>query len=288
MAEEQKVQDRDLLLQNLENKDNYIVDLAKAISEHDDLTVYQMLNPVRYRDEISPSFDLKYGDNPFDLVKDQRIELSAFLSENFIKYLIETFPFFYYREVSKGEFAVFLGNWWDRRLFGKLDVLNTDFIFDQTELAKLKQTFELAEDEKTYNIEKINALTTENDALQKIIDGREERDEKRKKLRAQQAELSEKGGLFESNKVKEDRENLQKQLSELASQDEGAKDAPRKITENEQKILELSKEDTILSYERNAVLLKFKNFGDFSNHVDSLYVDYMSSLIGNSGVKDSE
>lgn len=291
MADEQNnvaaTSSRDILINNLELKNDYINDLAQAIDEHDDLRIYQLLGPLRYKSEITNSLDNKYGDHPFDLVQDQRAELAHFLGDNLIDYLIEKFPFFYYREVERGRFKVFFGNWWDRREFGELDTLNVEFNFDQTELKMLADTVELDADHKTYHFDEITELSDANVQLQSKIDTQKENAIKLADLQAQAAQLSDKGGLFESNKIKEERQSINDQITELSQLDQDATTAPAEMQKNQEKILALSKEDTTLGYEKDSLVKTFKTFESFENHVKRLYVDYLSSLIGKGSVNNN-
>ncbi|GEP19320.1 hypothetical protein [Pediococcus argentinicus] len=283
---DQALSSKDLLIHHLELKNDYINDLAQAIDDHDDLKIYQLIGPLRYKAEITDSYKNKYGDHPFDLVKDQREEVAHFLSDNLIDYLAEKFPFFYYHEVSRGQFTVFFGNWWDRREFGTLDVLNVEFNFKADELDKLEQVLKI-EDDKTINSDEIVKLSEENENLQNHLTDADKRSKKREELVKQQSELSDKGGLFESGKLKEERQDIANQIAELDKLDEVSGSAPQTIKDNQNKILALSKEDTTLGYEKDALTHTFKTFESFQNHVKRLYVDYLSSLIGKGSVKNN-
>lgn len=56
--------------------------------------------------------------------------------------------FFTFEETGIGQFQFFFGNWWGRRLFGTLDILNVSFEFDEVEYQKLAKSFALEEENK--------------------------------------------------------------------------------------------------------------------------------------------
>ena len=68
----------------------------------------------------------------------------------------------------------------------------------------------------------------------------------------------------------------ERMLSEL---DEKAGNAYRQIRENEEKILALSKEDTLMSYEKQSIVAKFGSFENFEAHNAALYRNYIADLI---------
>lgn len=278
---------RDILISQLKNKDQYINELAEAIDQHNDLRIYQLLGPLRYRDEINDAFNLEFGEYPFELVKDQRQDLAHFLSDNLIDYLIKQFPFFYYREVEKGRFTVFFGNWWDRREVGTLDALNVEYQLDEEKLEKLEKALNVDEPDKTLNSEQITSLSAENVELQKVVSSQKDREEKQKNLMEQQNSLADKGGLFESNKIKEERQQIKEELEKLAQEDEQAAKAPEKIRENQKQILALSKEDTTLGLEMDALKKSFTSFKEFRETTDNLYRNYISSLLDEGQVRSN-
>ena len=71
------------------------------------------------------------------------------------------------------------------------------------------------------------------------------------------------------------------ELSKLTDLDEAANNAYQKIRENEEKVLNLSKEDTLLGYEKQSIITKFGTFENFIDHNNSLYRDYIADLIEN-------
>lgn len=278
---------RDILISQLKNKDQYINELAEAIDQHNDLRIYQLLGPLRYQDEINNAFNLEFGDYPFELVKDQRQDLAHFLSDNLIDYLIKKFPFFYYREVEKGQFKVFFGNWWDRREIGTLDALNVEYTLDEEKLEKVEKALNIDEADKTLNSDQINQLSAQNVELQKTVTAQAELEKKQQELMEQQNNLADKGGLFESNKIKEERQQIKDELAKIAEEAEQAAKAPEQIRNNQKQILVLSKEDTTLSLEIEALKKSFTSYREFRETADQLYKNYINSLLDEGQVKSN-
>lgn len=271
---------------SISQKITYLQTLQSALHARDDRQIYELIDKTRYDREVKKSRSTTQTQNLADLVADDHQQLSHYLSQNLIEYLGKTYPFFYYDEVQDGEFDIYFGNWWDRRLFGQLDVLNVAFKFDETEYGKLKRSFELDAANQRYNTENIAEITANSAELQKLIDQQDERDHQKETLRDQLKEIGQRSTLpWDSGKVKEERQNIVDQLSKLADDDEAAMNANKQIKENDEQILNLSKEDTILTYEKQSIQKSFEDFTHFESHNQSLYTDYLTNLIGKGQVK---
>lgn len=268
------------LTEAVTGKIQYLQTLEKAVNEQDDRQVYELIDSKRYADEILKA---RHGAQDFEnekLVEDIRLQISAFLSKKLINYLNEMYPFFYFEETAPGNFQFYFGNWWGRRLFGTLDVLNVEFHFDKREYEKLSKAFELEFENKRLNSDAIERLSKENERLQNLIDSQDQRDQEKEKLRAQIKEISqEKVMPWESSKQKESKQKLVDQVSHLTELDEQANSAYRTIRDNEETILALSKEDTLIGYEKQSIVSKFGTFENFEAKNKTLYRDYIANLI---------
>lgn len=271
-------------------KIKYLKELNEAVDAHHDRKVYQLLDNQRYAKEIEHREQQPNDQGVMTLVDDLADQLSNYLSVKLIKYLGKTYPFFYYEEYQTGHYRIYFGNWWDRRQFGELDVLNVRFLFDQTEYNKLKQSFELAKNNKRYNSDRIEKISSENDRLQSLIDHRQEREEQRQEVESQLEEINSRSGIFESSKNKENRQELVDQLQKLEDQEQEARSANKTIKENDQLVLSLSKENTILSYEQKSIVDTFGSFEDFELANRNLYANYLATLdkADNSGKQVSD
>ena len=197
------------------------------------------------------------------------------------------YPFFYFEEVSLGYFQFYFGNWWGRRLFGTLDVLNVKFEFNEAEYHKLAKAFELEAQNKRLNSDAIEELSRESDDWQELIDQQDERDARKDELRQELKQIAqEKVMPWETSKLKESKQRLVEELTYLTELDEQAGKAYRKIRENEEKVLALSKEDTLMGYEKQSIIAKFGSFENFEAHNDSLYSNYIADLIARRAGED--
>ena len=260
------------------NKIDFLQQFKAAVADHQDRRIYQLLDNQRYAKEIEHREQQTNNQSVMSLVDDLVDQLSHYLSVNLIDYLGKAYPFFYYEEYQTGHYRIYFGNWWDRREFGELDVLNVRFLFNQEEYAKLQKSFELVHDNKRYNSDKIDKISQENDRLQDLIDHQREREERRAKLQDQLKEVSSHSGIWESSKNKESRQNIVDALQKLESEEQESRTAAQTIKDNEQVVLALSKENTILSYEQKSIVDTFGSFEDFELANRNLYASYLASL----------
>lgn len=269
-----------LIERQVSTKIKYLQELNQAVEAHQDRKIYQLLDNRRYAKEIEHREQQPNDQGVMSLVNDLADQLSNYLSVKLIKYLGQAYPFFYYEEYQTGHYRIYFGNWWDRREFGELDVLNVRFSFDQDEYNKLRQSFELARKNKRYNSDQIEKISSQNDHLQDLIDHQEAREKKRQQVEDQLEEINSRSGIFESSKNKENRQELVDQLQKLEDEEQEARTANKTIRENEKLVLALSKENTILSYEQKSITDVFGSFEDFELANRNLYANYLASLEG--------
>ncbi|WP_203641324.1 exonuclease SbcC [Levilactobacillus andaensis] len=281
--QEQQASAADVLTQAIANKLDYLSTLQAAVQHGDDRKVYELLDQARYYQEVKKTRAARSVNHLSELVDNIHPQVSHYLSDNLIDYLGHIYPFFYYEEYTTGLFHIYFGNWWDRRLFGDLDVINVQFQFDEKEYQKLKDSFALESQNQRLNTAKIESVSAESEKLQQLVDAQAARDNDKAKLRDQLKENSQRSSLpWDSSKVKDERQGIIDQLTKLADEDEKALNAHKLIKENDDKILVLSKEDTILSYEKQSIRDSFDDFEHFEAHNASLYADYLNSLLGKS------
>lgn len=278
-------QTKTVLANALTNKIKYLQTLEEAIAADDDRLVYQLIDGSRYAKEITRARHSSVDENE-KLIYDIHPEVSDFLSNKLIAYLREVFPFFYFEETAVGQFQIYFGNWWGRRVFGTLDVLKVKFDFDEVEYGKLSKSFALEASNKRLNSDKIKQISEESDRLQDLIDQQSERDAQKEKLREEMKRTSqERSGFWKAAEQKEAKQKLVSELTKLAELDEEANNAYKKIHANEEKVLALSKEDTLIGYEKQSIVAKFGSFATFEDKVASLYRDYIADLIATKGVR---
>lgn len=264
--------------QAISQKIDYLTALRAAIQEHQDAKIYQLLDNQRYAAEIEHREQQANDTSVMNLVDNLADQLSNYLSKRLIDYLGKAYPFFYYEEYQTGHYRIYFGNWWDRREFGDLDVLNIRFAFNKAEYDKLAESFKLSAQGKKYNSSKIEKLSQENDHLQQLIDSEEQRDREKADLQSELRDANSRSGLFESSKNKEARQDIVDRISELEDEAEQARGAQSQIKANNQQVLELSKENTILSYEQKSITDTFDSFEDFELANRNLYANYLKHL----------
>lgn len=270
----------ELLSTALCDKLEYLQALHNAVKQQDDRLVYQLIDQDRYALEILQQDGNLASQQNQRLIADIGDRLAIYLSGNLIDYLRKRYPFFYFEEVGLGQFKIYFGNWWGRRFFGTLDVLNVRFDFEATEYQKLAQSFALEKENKMLNTDKIGRLSAEIDELQTLIDEQNKRDQQKESLRQEiKRNSQEKVMPWESGRQKEERQKLVAQLSILTEIDEKAAGAYKQIRENQDVILKLSKEDTLIGYEKQSIVAKFGDFATFEEANRVLYRDYLTDLI---------
>lgn len=269
-----------LIEHRVATKVKYLQELNQAVAAHHDREIYRLLDNRRYAKEIEHQEQQPNDEGVMSLVDDLADQLSNYLSVKLIKYLGQAYPFFYYEEYQTGHYRIYFGNWWDRRQFGELDVLNVRFSFDQAEYEKLAKSFELARKNKRYNSDRIEKISEQNDHLQALIDNQAAREQRRQSIETQLEEVNSRSSIFESSKNKETRQKLVDQLQKIEDEEQEARTANKTIRENDQVVLSLSKENTILSYEQKSIVDTFGSFEDFELANRNLYADYLASLAG--------
>ena len=269
-----------LIEHRVATKVKYLQELNQAVAAHHDREIYRLLDNRRYAKEIEHREQQPNDEGVMSLVDDLADQLSNYLSVKLIKYLGQAYPFFYYEEYQTGHYRIYFGNWWDRRQFGELDVLNVRFSFDQAEYEKLAKSFELARKNKRYNSDRIEKISEQNDHLQALIDNQAAREQRRQSIETQLEEVNSRSSIFESSKNKETRQELVDQLQKIEDEEQEARTANKTIRENDQVVLSLSKENTILSYEQKSIVDTFGSFEDFELANRNLYADYLARLAG--------
>ncbi|GLB46791.1 hypothetical protein WR164_07700 [Philodulcilactobacillus myokoensis] len=262
---------------NLDHKIKALKVIQRAIKTNHDLDLYRMIDSSKYkqitRDQNIPDVNLS-------LINDLNDELSHHLSFQLIDYLGKEFPFFYYDEYQLGHFNIYFGNWWDHKLFGTLDVLNVAFNFDPKELDKLKRSFQLESEHKMYNSDQIEAISKKNVGLQQLQESQHKRQAREYSLREEVKNLDSKNALpWDANKLKSQKQKLLAELSHLANLDDQAIKAHHAIEANDHHVLELSKENTILEYEKQNLRNTFTDFQQFVEKSNNLYRDYILYLL---------
>ena len=282
-------QNDSILASALSEKVKYLSDLNDSIKNGNDLKVYELMDPNRFATEVKGEQPDQPETNFFGLAADLKAQLSHHLSDKLIDYLGTTYPFFYYHEYDLGKFNIYFGNWWDHRMFGELDTINVRFNFAEDEYNTLAKSFELEAQNKRVNDDQMRELGQKNEKLTQLIEDQTKRDQRKEEIRKQIKENEEKSPMpWEAGKVKEEHQQLSDALLELTNIDEQASNSRPKIKANENKILALSKEETILNLEKQNIRASFGSFDAFNENNRNLYAKYIQNLAEESQVSDGE
>lgn len=174
-------------------------------------------------------------------------------------------------------------------MFGELDPINIRFNFDDNEYHILAQSFQLEAENRRVNDAAMQKLGDENERITKLINEQDQRDRRKEEIRQQLKENQEKSPMpWEAGKVKEERQRLNDEMLKLTQVDEEAASGRSTIKQNENKILALSKEETILSLEKQNIRATFGSFEAFIENNNQLYVKYLQNLAQESQVSDGE
>ncbi|GEP71204.1 hypothetical protein FD12_GL000280 [Lentilactobacillus rapi DSM 19907 = JCM 15042] len=287
--EDQFSQNDTILSSALKQKMDYLNDLNESITKGDDLKVYELIDPNRYATEANGETLSEAKPDHFSLAADLNAQLSHHLSNKLIDYLGKAYPFFYYHEYELGKFHIYFGNWWDHRMFGDLDPINVRFNFSEEEYQILAKSFQLELENSRVNDAEMRQLGEENEKLTQLIEDQDKRDRRKEEIRKQLKENEEKSPMpWEAGKVKEEHQQLSDALLELTNIDEQASNSRPKIKANENKILALSKEETILNLEKQNIRASFGSFDAFNENNRNLYAKYIQNLAEESQVSDGE
>lgn len=287
--EDQFSQNDTILSSALKQKMDYLNDLNESITKGDDLKIYELIDPNRYATEANGETLSEAKPDHFSLAADLNAQLSHHLSNKLIDYLGKTYPFFYYHEYELGKFHIYFGNWWDHRMFGDLDPINVRFNFSEEEYQILAKSFQLELENSRVNDAEMRQLGEENEKLTQLIEDQDKRDRRKEEIRKQLKENEEKSPMpWEAGKVKEEHQQLSDALLELTNIDEQASNSRPKIKANENKILALSKEETILNLEKQNIRASFGSFDAFNENNRNLYAKYIQNLAEESQVSDGE
>lgn len=268
----------DELQGDLQKKQAFLTKFEEAIMAGDDRQILEMIDARRYNMTVHDAAGADNNRVLAALVDDLRPKISHHVAKNLIAYLSEKFPFFFYEETEVGVFHLFFGDWWDRREFGVLDPFSVTFIFNKAAFELLKQSVELSKTEETVHATERAEIERLLTGMRETVAGQPDRDKERAELEEKKTELENKKGLFKRNG--DELAELQVKLDALDATDKKAADLPMLIAKNEEQLLALEKEESVLAYEQHAIEETFGDFETFAAKAESLYADYVKSLAG--------
>lgn len=156
-----------ILVNKINQKIDYLTAIRSSIVSGDILRVYQLLDSARFNKYVKK---YQHADSNVFLsamTKQIQPEIANFLSTELISYINHQLPLFRLEEINLGVYAVYIGDWWQRRQIGLLDVIRAEFIFDGYKLDQIKASFDLKENQSIHD--------TEIDDMQKQIEAYREK-----------------------------------------------------------------------------------------------------------------
>lgn len=142
------------LLKNLiDSKVTYLLTMKKAIADHDDALIYELLDSARYNEQVRQWPHADPNNFLSSMTETFQPDLAAFLSAKLIDFIHENFPFLIFKEIKTGVFEIVFGTWPSARTFGLLDIIRIAFIFNDSEMNQLKAFMDDPQTSKEQNLQ---------------------------------------------------------------------------------------------------------------------------------------
>ena len=267
------------LVNQLERKISYLRDLQSAIKNNQISEVYQLIDLHKFNDRfknISSETSMAQLDY---LVVDIKKDIAAFLAPELINYIVTNFDFLTLEPVADNAtlYDVYLGDWWDHRQLGTLNVLTVTLTGNDAIISELLETSELPVTE-TINTTKIQEVKKVIAALESFLADNTKRSLELQVIEDQLSEMAtNKSGLFgRSDKVT--REALEKKQELLVATQKRVPEVEEKLNKQQAYLLRFEKEDTLRQLELQAILAHFVDVPTFITELQHIYMSYMAKL----------
>ncbi|MBZ6008046.1 hydrolase [Leuconostoc gelidum subsp. aenigmaticum] len=267
------------LVNQLERKISYLRDLQSAIKNNQISQVYQLLDPHKFNDRFQ-----KMSSDPSmaqidGLVADIKKDIAAFLAPELINYVVINFDFLTLEPVADDAtlYDVYIGDWWDHRQLGTLNVLTVMLTSDDSITSELIETAKLSEEE-TINTTKIQEVKKVMTGLESFLADNTKRSLELQVIEDQLVEIStNKSGLFgRSDKVT--REALEKKQELLIATQKRIPEVEKKLSNQQDYLLVFEKEDALRQLELQSILAHYVDMPTFITELQHIYVSYMTKL----------
>ena len=267
------------LVNQLERKISYLRDLQSAIKNNQISEVYQLIDLHKFNDRfknISSETSMAQLDY---LVVDIKKDIAAFLAPELINYIVTNFDFLTLEPVADNAtlYDVYLGDLWDHRQLGTLNVLTVTLTGNDAIISELLETSELPVTE-TINTTKIQEVKKVIAGLESFLADNTKRSLELQVIEDQLSEMAtNKSGLFgRSDKVT--REALEKKQELLVATQKRVPEVEEKLNKQQAYLLRFEKEDTLRQLELQAILAHFVDVPTFITELQHIYMSYMAKL----------
>ncbi|MBZ5971001.1 hydrolase [Leuconostoc gasicomitatum] len=261
------------LVNQLERKISYLRDLQSAIKNNQISEVYQLIDLHKFNDRfknISSETSMAQLDY---LVVDIKKDIAAFLAPELINYIVTNFDFLTLEPVADNAtlYDVYLGDWWDHRQLGTLNVLTVTLTGNDAIISELLETSELPVTE-TINTTKIQEVKKVIAGLESFLADNTKRSLELQVIEDQLSEMAtNKSGLFgRSDKVT--REALEKKQELLVATQKRVPEVEEKLNKQQAYLLRFEKEDTLRQLELQAILAHFVDVPTFITELQHIYI----------------
>ncbi|MBZ6013332.1 hydrolase [Leuconostoc gelidum subsp. gelidum] len=267
------------LVNRLERKISYLSDLQSAIKNNQISQVYQLLDPHKFNDNLQKILSETSVAQLDSLVADIKKDIAAFLAPELINYVVTNFDFLTLEPVADDTtlYDVYIGDWWDHRQLGTLNVLTVVLTSDDSITSELIETAKLS-DEETLNATKIQEVKKVITGLESFLADNTKRSLELQVIEDQLAEISaNKSGLFgRSDKVT--REALEKKQELLIATQKRMPEVEEKLNKQQAHLLRCEKEDALRQLELQAISAHYVDVPTFITELQHIYVSYMTKL----------
>ncbi|QLG78809.1 hydrolase [Leuconostoc gasicomitatum] len=267
------------LVNQLERKISYLRDLQSAIKNNQISEVYQLIDLHKFNDRFKNISSETYMAQLDYLVVDIKKDIAAFLAPELINYIVTNFDFLTLEPVADNAtlYDVYLGDWWDHRQLGTLNVLTVTLTGNDAIISELLETSELPVTE-TINTTKIQEVKKVIAGLESFLADNTKRSLELQVIEDQLSEMAtNKSGLFgRSDKVT--REALEKKQELLVATQKRVPEVEEKLNKQQAYLLRFEKEDTLRQLELQAILAHFVDVPTFITELQHIYMSYMAKL----------
>jgi hypothetical protein len=253
--------------------------LQSAIKNNQISQVYQLLDPHKFNDNLQKILSETSVAQLDSLVADIKKDIAAFLAPELINYVVTNFDFLTLEPVADDTtlYDVYIGDWWDHRQLGILNVLTVVLTSDDSITSELIETAKLS-DEETLNATKIQEVKKVITGLESFLADNTKRSLELQVIEDQLAEISaNKSGLFgRSDKVT--REALEKKQELLIATQKRMPEVEEKLNKQQAYLLRFEKEDALRQLELQAISAHYVDVPTFITELQHIYVSYMTKL----------
>jgi len=134
-----------VLINRLDSKIQYLNQLELAINNNQVSKVYELLDSQKFNEQIRQREHADSNAHLSVLVSDLQNDIASFLAPELIDYLTSQFDFLTFNPVQDEPtlYDVYIGDWWNHRQLGVLDILSASLTLDNHLISELTATAKL-------------------------------------------------------------------------------------------------------------------------------------------------